>query len=66
MKRIDDREGILGSHYPDAQAPGAEPRGAAAMMVDAIMEELTEMNIDLESISLDDMKRLFSDACRDA
>ncbi len=65
MKRIDDREGLPETHLNAEQSPRSESRQAAVMMVDAIMEELSDMDIDLESVTLDEMKQLFADACRE-
>ncbi|QDU44982.1 hypothetical protein Mal52_34690 [Symmachiella dynata] len=64
MRRIDYREGLPGAHLSDDQAPTS--RRAAVSMVDAIMEELAMHNVDLESVTLEEMKQLFTDACRDS
>jgi len=65
MRRIDHREG-----FPEAPLAGANPPHMASnrdanLMIDAIIEELAGQNIDLESITLEEMKRLFTDACRE-
>lgn len=65
MRRIDNREGVPDAHVNGEPAQGAS-RKTAVMMVDAIMEELADQNIDLNSVTLDEMKRLFSDACRES
>ncbi len=66
MRRIDDREGLPDAHVGSDQPSAATSRRTPVMMVDAIMEELALQNVDLESVTLEEMKRLFTDACRDA
>lgn len=65
MKRIDDREGIPDSHMSADQPPPRELRRSPVMMVDAILEDLAAMDINLENVTLEEMKQLFADACRD-
>jgi len=65
MRRIDYREGLPGAHLSDEQSPAPTSHRSAITMVDAIMEELAMHNVDLETVTLKEMKQLFSDACRD-
>jgi len=66
MKRIDEREAVGASHFAPGLVPGQNVQHASTMMVDAIIDELAEMDVDLNTITLEEMKRLFADACRDA
>ena len=65
MRRIDNREGLPGAHLSNGQNPATTSNRTAVTMVDAIMEELALHKVDLESVTLEEMKQLFSEACRE-